>query len=68
MSIFQNRPKTKTREAGVVDTLIVEVKIFTSARYQWLTPVIIAIWKAELERTVIEGQPGKTVHKNPSPK
>jgi hypothetical protein len=32
---------------------------------QWLTPVILAIWKAEIERIEFRGQPGQMVHETP---
>jgi hypothetical protein len=34
----------------------------------WLTPIILAIWEAEIRKTVIRDQPRKIVHKTPSPK
>jgi hypothetical protein len=30
-----------------------------AARYQWLTPVILASWEAEIKRIETRGQPGE---------
>jgi hypothetical protein len=30
---------------------------------QWLSPVIPAIWKVEIRRIVVQGQPGQKTHK-----
>jgi hypothetical protein len=38
------------------------------ARGQWLTPVTLATWEAEIRRIVVQGQPGQIVLKTPSPK
>jgi hypothetical protein len=40
----------------------------TSAGCQWLTPVILAIWEAEIRRIAVQSQPGQIVHEIPSPK
>jgi hypothetical protein len=37
-------------------------------RCQWLTPVILAIWEAEIRRVAVQGQSRKIIHKTPSPK
>jgi hypothetical protein len=31
-------------------------------------PVILATWKAEIRRIMVQGQPRKIVHETPSPK
>jgi hypothetical protein len=33
---------------------------------QWLTPVILATWEAEIRRVIVRGQPGLKVLKIPS--
>jgi hypothetical protein len=33
-----------------------------SAGHLWLTPVILAIWEAEIRRITVRSQPGQTVH------
>jgi hypothetical protein len=38
------------------------------AGHQWLTPVILATWKAEIERIKVQGQPEQIVSETPSPK
>jgi hypothetical protein len=35
---------------------------------QWLTPVILATWEADIRRTVVLGQPGQIILKTPPPK
>jgi hypothetical protein len=35
---------------------------------QWLMPVVLATWEAEIMRTKVTGQLQKIVHDNPSPK
>jgi hypothetical protein len=37
-------------------------------RHQWLTPVILATWEAEIRRIKFQGQPRQIVHKSPSTK
>jgi hypothetical protein len=39
-----------------------------SARCQWLMPVILTAWKAEIRRISVTCQPREIVHKTPSPK
>jgi hypothetical protein len=34
---------------------------------RWLTPVTPAIWKAEIRRISVQGQPGQRVHKTAPP-
>jgi hypothetical protein len=36
------------------------------ARRQWLTPVILATWEAEIRRIMVRGQPRQKVGKTPS--
>jgi hypothetical protein len=36
------------------------------ARHRWLTPVILATWKAEMGRMEVRGQPGQIVLETPS--
>jgi hypothetical protein len=43
-------------------------KVWCIARYWWLTPVILAIWEAEIWRIAIGGQRWQMVHGIPSPK
>jgi hypothetical protein len=31
--------------------------LFVLARHQWLIPVVLATWEAEIQRNVIRGQP-----------
>jgi hypothetical protein len=38
------------------------------ARHLWLTPVILAIWEAEIRRITVKGQSKRIVHKTPFPK
>jgi hypothetical protein len=38
------------------------------ARCQWLTLVILATWKTEIRKIMVQGQPGQIAHKIPSPK
>jgi hypothetical protein len=37
---------------------------YLKARHQWLTPVILAIWKAEIGKIAVQGQPGQIVYEN----
>jgi hypothetical protein len=32
---------------------------------QWLTPVILTTWEADIRRTIVQGKPVKNVHKTP---
>jgi hypothetical protein len=38
------------------------------ARCQWLMPIILAIWEAEILRSIVQGQPGQIVLETPSTK
>jgi hypothetical protein len=40
-------------------------KMFIEAWHQWLTPVILATWEAEIGRIMVQGQPEQKVHKTP---
>jgi hypothetical protein len=35
------------------------LKIPLLAGHQWLTPVILAIWEAEIRRIIVQSHPGK---------
>jgi hypothetical protein len=39
-----------------------------TSRHWWLTLVILAIWEAEMRRTVVQGQHRKIVWETPLPK
>jgi hypothetical protein len=39
-----------------------------SARCWWLMLVILATWEVDIQRIVVQGQPGHIVHETPSPK
>jgi hypothetical protein len=41
--------------------------VFNFARRQWLTPVILATWEAEICRIMVPGQPRQIVHETPPP-
>jgi hypothetical protein len=43
-------------------------KIVDLTGCQWLMPVILATWEAEIRGIENQGQPGQIAHKNPSPK
>jgi hypothetical protein len=34
--------------------------------YEWLTPVVLATWEAEIRKTMAQGQPKEIVHEIPS--
>jgi hypothetical protein len=40
----------------------------STSEHQWLTPLILDTWEAEMKRTAILGQPQQIVHVIPSPK
>jgi hypothetical protein len=33
--------------------------------HEWLMPIILAFWEAEIRRTRVQGQPGNIVHEKP---
>jgi hypothetical protein len=37
----------------------------SEAMCQWLAPVILAIWEAEIWRIIVQGQPRQIVHETP---
>jgi hypothetical protein len=43
------------------------VKVNKWARYQWLTPVILATWEVAIRRILTWGQPGQIVHETRPP-
>jgi hypothetical protein len=43
-------------------------KMLRLAGHQWLIPAILGTWEAEIWRIEVQGQPGQTVPKIPSPK
>jgi hypothetical protein len=45
-----------------------EKKVFSMAGLQWLIPVILAMWEAEISRMAVSGLPRPTVHETSSPK
>jgi hypothetical protein len=36
--------------------------------YQWLTPILLTTWGVEIEKIVVQGQPGQIIQETPSPK
>jgi hypothetical protein len=38
------------------------------SRYQWLMPVVLTTWEAEIRKIEVQDQPGQIAHKTPSPK
>jgi hypothetical protein len=43
-------------------------KIPSQARCQWLMPIILATWEAEITRFMVPGHPRQIVPKTPGPK
>jgi hypothetical protein len=46
-------------EFWLLPSLLVAIVMFknnASARFQWLTPVILATWEAEIERIIVQSQ------------
>jgi hypothetical protein len=41
-------------------------KRFKISQVQWLTPMILATWEAEMGRIAVQGQPRQIVHKIPT--
>jgi hypothetical protein len=39
-----------------------------SSWVQWLTPIILAAWEAEIRRLAVPGQPRHVIPETPSPK
>jgi hypothetical protein len=44
------------------------LKKWISAGHQWLVPIIIATWEAEIGRIMIQGESGQIAQETPSPK
>jgi hypothetical protein len=62
----------KKRAGGVVQGVGPDFKLQywkkkkkKQARSQWLTPLILANWEAEIWRIMVQGQPRQTVHETP---
>jgi hypothetical protein len=55
----------KVREWFKISTLIYFP--FKKARHQWLKPVILATWEAEIRMITVRGQPELKVHETPPP-
>jgi hypothetical protein len=50
---------------NILNPLYYTIKKMFKAGYQWLTPIILATWKAEIGRIKVRGQPGRIVHETP---
>jgi hypothetical protein len=51
--------------SGILTNLAV-IKIKQKSQAWWLMPVILAIWKSDMWRIVVQGQPKQKVHKHPT--
>jgi hypothetical protein len=70
LGISKKRKSTPSNISGCCS--VTEMDYMTSqsqysiilARCQWLTPVILQIWEAEMGRITVRSQPRQTVHEN----
>jgi hypothetical protein len=70
--IFLSEGAIKTLQNKLIQRLCWQDTYFLrntkEARYQWLTPVILASWEAEIRRIMIQEKSGQIVHKTQTPK
>jgi hypothetical protein len=67
--LVHNTSWSLTSSANI--TLLTTLKVVSKqcqAGHQWLTPVILATWEAEIRRILVWDQPRQIVHETPSPK
>jgi hypothetical protein len=65
-----NHPKNSWQEEQPGRSSEASISLFKNgclSRWQWLLPVILATWEAEIRRLTIQGQPGQIIRETASP-
>jgi hypothetical protein len=68
LTLNPNKDHMKKKNSRPIKLTSKTVKTLRVARPQWLTPVILAIQEAEIQRIMVQSQPRKIVRKTLSQK